>query len=134
MRALRLTATALGTCLLIICPFLLWNAREFFRVSLLSLKPFTADQMAGTFSLRPLLDGLSPWAAPLLLALTFAAVVTVGSVGRGSKTDAAVVITLGYCVVLLLLHRSFSHYFLPVIAMILVAPHPGCISEHCPKY
>ena len=95
------------------------------------MKPFTADRMAGTFSLRPLLDGLSPWAAPFLLALTFAVVMTVGFVGRGSKTDAAVIITLGYCVALLLLHRSFSHYFLPVIAMILVIPHPGCISEHC---
>ena len=28
MRALRLTATALGICLLIICPFLFWNARK----------------------------------------------------------------------------------------------------------
>jgi hypothetical protein len=119
--------------LLIICPFLLWNAGDFFRVSLLSLKPLTADQMAGTFSLRPLLDGLSPFAAPLLLTLTFAAVVALGFAGRGSKTDAAVVITLGYCAALLLLHRSFSHYFLPVIAMVLVAPHQGCISEHCPK-
>ena len=102
MRALRLTATALGICLLIICPFLFWNAREFFRVSSLSLKPFTADQLAGTFSLRPLLRQPSRWAAPFLLALTFAVVMTVGFIGRGGKTDAVVIITLGYCVALLL--------------------------------
>lgn len=126
MKAFRLTAKALILCLLIISPFLLWNAPEFFRVSLLSLKPFTPDQMAGTFSLRPVLDGLSPWVAPFLLVLTFAVVATFGFTWRGSKTEASVVITLGYCVVLLLLHRSFSHYFLPVIAMILAAPHSGC--------
>lgn len=126
LKALRLTAIALVVCLLIISPFLSWNAPEFFRVSLLSLKPFTPDQIAGTFSLRPVLDGLLPWGAPFLLALTFAVVGTLGVTWRGSKTEASVVITLGYCVALLLLHRSFSHYFLPVIAMILVAPHSGC--------
>jgi len=128
-KALQLAATALTICMLVISPFLLWNAPEFFRVTLLSLKPFTPDQMAGTFSWRPLVDYLSPWGTPLLLTLAFAFVVRRGFTWQGSKAEASVVIALSYCAVLLLLHRSFSHYFLPVIAMILVTPHSSCVHQ-----
>lgn len=132
-RALRLAAMALGICLLVISPFLLWDAPEFVRVSLLSLRPFTADQIAGTFSLRPLLVGMTPLATPILLALTLAAVAAVASVGRASRAEAASILALAYCVVLLLLHRSFTHYFLPVMAMILAIPHPIPALEHRPE-
>ena len=120
--ALRFTLVSLVTCLVFISPFVIWNAPEFFRVTLLSLEPFTDNQLAGRFSLRPLVAGLFPRAPEVLLAVTIIGVM--GLNGRRSKNanNVAAATCLGYCIVLLLLHRTFTHYYLPVIGMILSIP------------
>ncbi len=123
VQALRLTWVALITCALIICPFVIWNAGEFFRVTLLSLTAFNTDQLAGRFSFRPLVDGFFPHSADVLLVTIIMFVMAIVYCRRMNGSHLAVVVALGYCGVLLLLHRTFSHYFLPVIAMILSIPH-----------
>jgi hypothetical protein len=121
--ALRFTGIALLTCFVIISPFVVWNAKEFFRVTLLSLNAFSTAQLAGRFSLRPFLEGLSPHASEMFLAAAIAVVIAINYSRRINRSRAAATVTLGYCLFLFGLHRTFSHYFLPVIAMILSIPY-----------
>jgi hypothetical protein len=121
--AFRLTGIALSTCLLAISPFVVWNAKEFFRVTMLSLNAFTTAQLAGRFSLRPLMEGLFPYAPEVFLVTAIAVVIAINYSWRMNATQAAAIIALGYCIFLFCLHRTFSHYYLPVIAMILSIPY-----------
>lgn len=116
-RAARMTLIAASTCLAFIAPFVLWNAKEFFRVTLLSLKPFPASFLAGQFSIRPLVEGAFPNASLVLIGLT---VVVVGVLNwfQVDRARIAATTAIGYCVFLLLLHRTFTHYYLPVMAMV----------------
>jgi hypothetical protein len=122
MRFFKLTGMSLATCLVLIAPFLFWNPGEFLRVSMMSLKVFTPAQFAGTFTLRPLLAGVFP----VLPTVLFAAIIGGGMLLVWLKGDSpsrvVAVIVVGYCLLLVLLHRSFTHYYLPVIAMAAVCP------------
>jgi hypothetical protein len=113
----RWTLIALATCLLLIAPFVVWNGKEFFRVTLLALEPFPVSHLAGQFSMRPLVENLFPHAAACLLVLTF---VVVGALNwtQSNRSLVAATTAVGYGVFLLLLHRTFSHYYLPVMAMV----------------
>jgi hypothetical protein len=119
----RLTGIALFTCFLVISPFVVWNANEFFRVTLLSLNAFSTAQLAGRFSLRPLTEGLFPHASEMFFAAAIAVVIAINYFRRMNGSQAATIVALGYCIFLFCLHRTFSHYFLPVIAMILSIPY-----------
>jgi hypothetical protein len=116
-RAAVLTLASLSTCLVFLAPFLIWNPREFVRVTLLALAPFPVSFLAGHFSMRPLVEGLFPHAVACAAALTVAVVIGLNAV-HSDRRRVAATIAVGYCVVLMLLHRTFSHYYLPVIAMI----------------
>jgi len=116
-RASLLTLASLSTCLAVLAPFLVWNPKEFIRVTLLALAPFPVSFLAGHFSMRPLLEGMFPHAVAWAAALTVAVVVGLNAV-QSDRSRVAATIAVGYCVVLMLLHRTFSHYYLPVIAMI----------------
>jgi hypothetical protein len=122
-RACRFTGIALLTCFIIISPFVLWNAKEFFRVTLLSLNAFSTAQLAGRFSLRPLTESLFPHAAEAFLVGAITVVIAINYSRRMNGTQAAAIVALGYCIFLFCLHRTFSHYYLPVIAMIFSIPY-----------
>jgi hypothetical protein len=120
-RAIVGTVLSLIVCLAWTAPFLLWDGREFLRVTLASLDPMTDAEMAGRLTLRPLLADIHP-KLPLLLALA-----TIGSAMllhvRYRLTRAALVASLALALflVLALLHRSFTHYYLPVLALMALA-------------
>ena len=132
-RTVRMTLIALTTCMVFIGPFVLWNAREFFRVTLLSLEPFSASLLAGRFSLRPLVEGAFPHASLWLVGLTIL-VVWVLNWMQDDRVRIAATTAIGYCVFLLLLHRSFAHYYLPVMAMIVCLNYePSADSDEPPR-
>ena len=113
---------ALGICLVIISPFLFWNPNEFIRVSLLSLTPFDAATLAGRFTWRPMFGAIHPQ-FPTVLMLVAAVAAIVFNAGRNrSRVAALAAANLAYCAILLLLHRTFSHYFLPSMALALLYP------------
>lgn len=116
-RAAALTTTSLATCLAVLAPFLVWSPGEFVRVTLLALEPFPVSFLSGQFSLRPMVEGLFPHAVACLMGLTVLAVIALNAV-QADRGRVAATIAVGYGVVLMLLHRTFSHYYLPVIAMI----------------
>jgi hypothetical protein len=121
--AAKLTGLSVLACLPLVGPFLVWDAGEFFRVSLLSLEPFPPELLLGRFTLRPAVDLLHPQAAAALLGLVVLGAVLLNARRRATPTAVAVTLALGYCLVLLLLHRTFTHYFLPVVAMVVSVPY-----------
>jgi hypothetical protein len=126
---LRLTLVALLSCFLVVSPFVCWNTNEFMRVTLLSLEPFSTEEIAGRFSLRPLLASAFSQAPEVFLPVAVAAVMAVNWYRSPGSSRVAAATALGYCFVLLLMHRSFSHYYLPVIAMVLSIPYPEGTSQ-----
>lgn len=100
--------------------------------SLLSLEPFQASPLAGRFSLRPVVEGAFPHASPWLVGQT---ILVVGALNWMQVDRARIATTaIGYCVFLLLLHRSFSHYHLPVMAMVVCLNYePPTDSDEPPR-
>ena len=128
-----MTLIALSTCLVFIAPFVLWNAKEFFRVTLLSLEPFPSSFLAGRFSMRPLVEGVFPHAPLWLIGLT---IVVVGALNwiQVDRARVAATTAIGYCVFLMLLHRTFTHYYLPVMAMVACLNYePSAASDERPR-
>ena len=113
-------AAALGWCLLLLSPFLIWNAAEFFRVSLFSLVPFESAQFWGRFTLVPLISQVHPHAPWFLFFATILCTMLVSARCRTYQGFLAVS-GLGLFVLLVLLHRTFSHYYLPAIALVLMS-------------
>jgi hypothetical protein len=122
-----LTGVSLATFLLVISPFLLWEPRQFVEVTVFSQfnNPITPDLQPGRFTLVPLVADLFP-AAPLVIALGCTALLVLWVLFRARRAESVVAAAAaGYCLALFLLPRGFSHYFLPVIALVLSCPHPA---------
>ena len=79
--------------------------------------------MSGRFTLLPFFSGIVPHAS---LTLTLIAVVIAAVCAMRARRPEAVVaaMALGLCGTLLFQPVSFSHYFLPVIALMATAPLP----------
>ena len=119
-RAASFATIALGFCLLLLSPFLVWNLSEFFRVTMLSVKQFEPTAFWGRFTLVPLISQVHHDAPKLMVALTIACAMLVAARCRTSRGFLALS-GLGLFVVLTLLHRTFSHYYLPAISLILMS-------------
>ena len=101
-------------------PFLIWNAAEFFRVTIFSLVPFESAQFWGRFTLVPLISQVHPHAPWFLFFATILCTMLVSARCRTYQGFLAVS-GLGLFVLLALLHRTFSHYYLPAIALVLMS-------------
>jgi len=120
----RLTGLALIPFLVFVSPFLLWDAPQFIHATMTGLKPFDATAFAGHFTLLPLVAERIPHASHVfIVGATF---LGAGIAYRRKTPEAVVILTaVVYCVVLLFLHRIFSHYFLPVLALITTCSLPA---------
>jgi hypothetical protein len=115
--AIRLTALSIAVPAVTVLPFFVWEPGNFIEATT-GMATFDGERFAGRFSLRPLLDGVASWAP--LSAMLLAGVSALAVARRlRDRRDWLPVAGIAYCVVLLLLHRSFSHYFLPVLVLVL---------------
>jgi hypothetical protein len=116
-RAARLALLSLVPFLVLVVPFILWDPTRFFDATI-GLQPFPPELFVGRMTLRPLVAAISP-AAPALVTLlgVAAAVWYAHRHGSGATTMAAA--GLASAVLFLLLHRTFTHYYLPAMAMVL---------------
>ncbi len=127
--AIGQTALATGICFVFVGPFLCWNADEFLRVTLLSLTPFDSAAFAGRFSWRPLLQSLHQYTPTLAILAVTAATAALNVWKIRSSHTAWIAANLAYCATLLLLHRTFSHYFLPIMAVIALVPSLRSVNQ-----
>ncbi|HTN77816.1 MAG TPA: hypothetical protein VL096_21305, partial [Pirellulaceae bacterium] len=124
--AIMATIVSLIVCLAWVGPFLAWDSREFCRVTLESLDAIPDSQLAGRVTLRPLLVSMHP-RLPLALALSAMGGVALLNVRyRLSRRAIVVALALAFYVVLILLHRTFTHYYLPVFALLALSPQVSC--------
>jgi hypothetical protein len=122
-RAVGLAVRSMVVFLALLAPFLIWNPNQFFEVTFLSRGAFPPDVMSGRFTLLPFFSGIVPHAS---LTLTLIAVFVAAVCAMRARRPEAVVtaMALGLCGTLLFQPVSFSHYFLPVIALMATAPLP----------
>jgi hypothetical protein len=127
--ALRQVAVAAFCCAVFVLPFVVWDPPSFLSAAF-GLRPFAPEELAGRFSLRLPLERVVPGTAGVV-ALAVAIAAAAASLGRNEGASIVVYGAIAYVVFLLMLHRTFSHYFLPPVAAVLVfAPF---VSERSPR-
>jgi len=117
VKGAKLAGVALFTCALIVTPFILSNPKGFIDVAFISQVPFRDSQFPGRFTLLPAATILVPvHTTSVFIGCTF---ILGAWLGYRAKTAGAVAgaMAVAYCLALMFLHRTFSHYFLPVIAL-----------------
>jgi hypothetical protein len=115
-RALGLGVVSAVVFLAILAPFLAWNPSQFLRIAFDRRGSLPASVLAGRFTLFPLIRGSSP-------LLTLVILVAGMLVARHAKHPATVVATIAValCAAMLVQPVSFTHYFLPVMALAALA-------------
>jgi hypothetical protein len=111
-RALGLSAVAAVVFLTIIAPFLAWNPAEFLRIAFDRRGALPSSLMSGRFTLYPMIGGHS---LSITLLILIAGMLTAGRARRPETVVAAIAVTL--CAAMLAQPVSFTHYFLPVMAL-----------------
>ena len=122
-RALGLSAVSMSVFGAMIAPFFLWHPAAFLRVALLNREPFPPELMAGRLTLQPIASAVIPHAE---FWLSLASIAVACWAARRTRHPEVVVasMALGLCGALLFQPVSFSHYFLPVLALVATAPVP----------
>jgi hypothetical protein len=115
-RALAFSAVSAVVFLAIIAPFLAWNPAEFARIAFDRRGALPLSLMAGRFTLYPLIAGYSMVLTGLFLV---AGILAARRARRPESVLATIAITLGAA--MLVQPVSFTHYFLPVMALAALA-------------
>ena len=115
------TIAAATVLLVLVAPFLIWNAQGFVEIAFQPRPYFGRDWMAGRLTLLPLAETLFPHPTAVLSVLA----VGLGSLfaarsRSGEQLLSAMAVTL--CVAILALSVTFPHYFLPVMVLAAAAP------------
>jgi hypothetical protein len=115
-RALAFSAVAAVVFLAIIAPFLAWNPGQFVRIAFERRGALPLSLMSGRFTLYPLIAGYS---TALTVSFLIAGMLTVRRAQRPEAVIATIAVTL--CAAMLVQPVSFTHYFLPVMALAALA-------------
>jgi hypothetical protein len=122
-RAFGLAGLSVAVFVAQIAPFLLWKPGPFLEVAFLNRRALPPEFMSGRFTLLPLVSGIGPHAGVVLSLVVLFVAVAYAMRAQGPETVVAAM-AMGLCGTLLLQPVSFSHYFLPVIALVAAAPMP----------
>ncbi|WP_337174302.1 hypothetical protein [Paludisphaera sp.] len=120
-RAVGLGALAAAMFMLVLAPFLAWDAGPLARSAFLERGGMSGPVMSGRFTFLPLASRVAPHAATIATALVLAAASwTAHASRRPAATLAAMAV--GLCAAMLFQPVSFAHYFLPAVALAAILP------------